>query len=187
MKQICNILIAAFFISCIASCDNAKKDDSNAIAEKKNEKKFDTRAEEKEADFVADAIEDKYAEIKLAELASTKSSNKQVQDVAQQLVNDQTVSLTALQNLANKKGISIPVEEGEDAKKKVNELSEQGDPDFDKKWCDEIASKHEKAIREYELMRDRSTDTELKEIITNDLIVLRAQLDKLNALEEDIM
>jgi putative membrane protein len=187
MKQIRNIFIAVLFISFVSSCDNARKDDSNAIAEEKNHKNFDTKAEEKEADFVSDAIEDKYAEIKLAELASTKSSNRQVQEVAQAMVNDQTTSLTALQNLANKKGISIPVEEGEEAKEKVNTLSKQEDPDFDKKWCDEIVSNHEKAIRAYEVMRDRSSDTELKEIITNDLIVLRAQLDKLNALEKSIM
>ena len=187
MKQIRDILTALLFISFVLSCDNAKRTDGNVIAEEKNEKKFDSREEEKEADFVADAIEDKFADIKLAELASTKSSNKKVQDVAQELVNEQTTSLTALQNLANKKGISIPAEEGEEAKKKVNELSKHGDPDFDKKWCNEIVSHHEKAIREYEVMRDRSKDTELKEIITNDLITLRAQLDKLNALEESIM
>src|SRR5262245_46162971 len=138
MKQVSNILIAVVFISFMLSCQNAKKDDSNAIAKQKNEKKFDSRAEEKEADFVADAIEEKFAEIKLAELASTKSSNKHVQEVAQQLVNDQTTSLTALQNIANKKGISIPVEEGEEAKEKVNKLSKESDPDFDKKWCTEL-------------------------------------------------
>jgi putative membrane protein len=186
MKQAGSIFIAVVFISCLLSCQNTKND-SNAIAEEKNEKKFDTRAEEKEADFVAGAIEEKYAGIKLAELASTKSSNKHVQDVAQQLVNDQTTSLTAFQNIANKKGISVPVEEGEEAKEKVNKLSKEQDPDFDKKWCDEFVANHEKQIRQYEGMRDRADDTELKEIITNDLIVLRAQLDKLNALEEQIM
>jgi putative membrane protein len=187
MKQIHKVFVAVVFISLVTGCGTENKRDSNVVAEEKNDQKFDTRAEEKEANFVADAIEQKYDKIKLAELASTKSSNKAVQDVAQQLVNDQSESLAALQNLASKKGITVPVEEGEETKKKINELSEQKDPDFDKKWCDEIVAEHEKTIREFELMRDKSKDPELKEIITDDLIVLRAQLDKLNTLEENIM
>jgi putative membrane protein len=186
MKQMRNILIVVF-ISILAGCSTGNKNDSNAAAEEKNEQKFDTREEEKEADFIADAIEQKYAKIKLAELANTKSSNKEVQDIAQRLVNDQSESLAALQNLASKKGISFPVEEGEETRKKVNELSKHQDPEFDKMWCDEIVAKHEKTIREFELMRDKSKDPELKEIITNDLKELRAELDTLDTLEEKMM
>jgi len=187
MKQTQKIFVTAVFISIVSACSSENSRDSNVAAEEKNEQKFDTRAEEKEANFVAEAIEKKYADIKLAELASTKSSNKEVQDVAQQLVNDQSESLAILQNLANKKGIVFPVEEGEETSEKVNELSKQEDPDFDKKWCDEIVAKHKKTIREFELMRDKSKDPELKKIITNDLKGLRMHLDKLDSLEENIM
>jgi len=187
MKQTQNIFIAALLISIVSACSRENSRDSNVAAEEKNQQKFDTRAEEKEANFVADAIGEKYADIKLAELASTKSSNKEVQDVAQQLVKDQSESLTILQNLANKKGIVFPVEEGEETREKVNELSKQQDPDFDKKWCDEIVSQHKKTIREFELMRDKSKDPELKKIITNDLKELRSHLDRLNTLGENIM
>ena len=187
MKQTQKIFITVVLISIVSACSRENSRDSNVAAEEKNEHKFDTRAEEKEANFVAEAIEKKYADIKLAELASTKSSNKEVQDVAQQLVKDQSESLAILQNLANKKGIVFPAEEGEETSEKVNELSKQQDPDFDKKWCDEIVAKHKKTIREFELMRDKSKDPELKKIITNDLKGLRTHLEKLDSLEENIM
>ena len=187
MKQTQKIFIAMVLISIASACRTENSGDSNVAAEEKNDQKFDTRAEEKEANFVADAIEEKYADIKLAELASTKSSNKEVQDVAQQLVKDQSESLAILQSLANKKGIVFPIEEGEETSEKVNELSKQQDPDFDKKWCDEIIANHKKTIREFELMRDKSKDQELKEIITNDLKELRTHLDRLDSLEENIM
>src|SRR6187455_1565397 len=169
MKRAQRIFIAVVLFSIVSACSRENDRDNSVAAEEKNEQKFDTRAEEKEANFVAGAIEEKYADIKLAELASTKSSNKEVQEVAQQLVKDQSESLAVLQNLANKKGIVFPAEEGEQTSEKVNELSKQEDPDFDKKWCDEIIGKHKKTIREFELMRDKSTDPELKEIITHDL------------------
>lgn len=187
MKQMQRVFVAVAFISIVSACNPKNNQDSNAVAEEKNEQKFDTRAEEKEANFMAEAIEEKYADIKLAELATTKSSNKEVVDVAQQLVKDQSQSLAVLQNLASKKGIVVPVEEGEETRKIVNDLSKQKDPDFDKKWCDEIVTKHKKTIREFELMRDKSKDQELKEIITNDLKDLRVHLDRLDSLEENIM
>lgn len=180
------IFIAAVFISIVSACNTPNRD-SNQVAEEKNEQKFDTRAEEKEANFMAEAIEAKYADIKLAELASTKSSNKEVLKVSQQLVKDQSESLAVFQKLANKKGIVFPVEEGEETRKIVNDLSQQQDPDFDKKWCDEIVVKHKQTIREFELMRDKSKDPELKEIITNDLKEMRVHLDVLDSLEEKIM
>ena len=50
-----------------------------------------------------------------------------------------------------------------------------------------LLPQHKKTIREFELMRDKSKDPELKEIITNDLKGLRTHLDRLNSLEENIM
>ena len=187
MKKIQRAFVGIALITFLIGCGTENKRDTNAIAEEQNEQKFDTRAEEKEANFVAEAIEEKYGDIKLAELASTKSANKRIQDIAQELVNNQSESLVALQDLANRKGITAPVEEGEEAKKRVNELSQHQDPDFDKKWCDEIVANYKKTIREFELMRDKSKDPELKEIITNDLKELRSQLDTLNTLEDHLM
>jgi len=186
MNQMRTLFVSVIFVSLVCGCSSENKRDSNVAAKEQNEEKFDTRADEKEAKFVADAVEKKYDEMKLAELASAKSTNKQVQDVAQRLLNEQSESLVAFQNLAREKGITVPVEEGNESKKHVNELSQQHDPEFDKKWCDEIVSKHEKAIREFESMRDKATDPELKELIANDLINLRAQLEELNALEKNI-
>lgn len=184
--------VFCFFVIFIYSnlgCDskNDQKSNSYDVAQKENEEKFDTKASEKEADFVIDAIEERYAEIKLAELANTQSSNKDVQDLAQALVIDHTKALTELQNLASKKGITVPVEEGEGTKETINELSKQQDPDFDKKWCNELIAKYRKNIRAFESMWDRSEDPVLKDIINDTLINMKANLDKLNALENSIM
>jgi putative membrane protein len=168
----------------LAGCDSQTKSSSSAVAEEENEKKFDTRKEENEADFLADAIEDRYAEIKFAELVNTKSSNKNIQDFAQELVNDQSKILAELQRLANERDVTVPVDEGDATKEKINKLFKQDDPNFDKKWCSELSSEHKKSIREYERMLDKTDDTELKNVINQALISLRASLGKLEHLEE---
>jgi putative membrane protein len=187
MKWVPNISISLLVFAGFISCEPAKKNDSNKVAEEKNDEKFDTRTGEKEAEFVTDVIADNYAEIKLAELASTKSSNKEVQEFAQTLVNDHTNALTEFQDLAGQKGITVPVEEREAAKEKVNDLAKEGAPDFDKKWCDAVADNHKKIIRLYEIMQEKSEDPQLKEVINKTLPDLRAHLDKLNTIEKIIM
>lgn len=187
MKWAQNIVVLLLSFLIVQSCEPSRKQNSHEIAEEKNEKNFDTRADEKEAEFVADAIQSNYAEIRLAELASTKSSNKEVQAAAQELVSDHTNALAKLQSLANKKGISTPVDEGEDAKKKVNDLAKENQPDFDKKWCHELVDNHKKTIRDFEVMQQKSADPELKEFISAILPELREHRDKLSSLEKNMM
>lgn len=165
-------------------CDSQTKSSSSTVADKENEKKFDTHKEKKEADFVADAIQDRYAEIKFAELVSTKSSNKDIQDFAQELVNDQSKILAELQRLANERGVTVPVDEGDATKEKINKLFKQDDPDFDKKWCSELSKAHKKSIRECERMFDKTDDADLKNVVNQALITLRASLGKLEHLEK---
>ena len=167
----------------LAGCESRRESSSYVVAEKENDTKFDSREAENEADFVADAIQDRYAEIKFAELVSTKSSDKQIQDFAQELVNDQSKILAQLQDLANERRITIPFEEGNAAKEKVNKLFEQDDADFDKKWCRELSSEHRKSIRKYERMLDRTDDPALKTIIDQALMSLRTNLTKLEHFE----
>jgi putative membrane protein len=186
MKRFLFILTVGFLSAMATGCDPRKAADSHGLAEEKNDEAFDRKSEEDIADFLADAIEDKYAEIKLAELASIKSSHKEIIEFAQELANDHTNTLTELQALADKKGIAVPVEEGEETKGKINKLSEEKDPVFDKKWCDELIAKHKIGIRQFELMSDQSKDPQLTEIVNRSLIDLRAKLDKLHILEKNI-
>ncbi len=89
--------------------------------------------------------------------------------------------------LAERKGIAVLLDEGESGKKKVNELAGQVAPEFDKKWCDVITSMQKKSIREFESMYEKSADAELMELINETLMALRAQRERLNALENKIL
>ncbi len=186
MKLGCQFFLYCLLVSTLMSCEQSSSSNSKAVAEEKNEEKFETKKGEKEADFIVDAVEQKLGEIKLAELASAKSSNKELQDFAQRMADDQTESLSKFQDLARKKGITIPVEEGENAKKKVNELTELQGQEFDKKWTEEIVSKNEKTLREFQNISEKFEDAQLIEILNSTKENLQAQLTELNALRENL-
>ena len=69
MIRILSILTVGFFAALASGCDLRKGTESHDLSEERNEETFDTKSEENLAGFLADAIEAKYADIKLAELA----------------------------------------------------------------------------------------------------------------------
>jgi putative membrane protein len=182
--QLKSVILLACLLS-IFGCESGKQE-SIAIADEKNEQNFDTKAEEKLAEFVADIVQSSYAEIKLAELAASRSTNKNVQDLAASLVDDYSRAVSTFQTFARGNEIATPVDEGEASKKNVNKLSSENDNDFDRKWCKELNSENKKAIRKLEMALGKSDDEELKRIINASLIQRRENADKLKVLSKDL-
>lgn len=166
----------------VACGDNApKQEDTPKAAEAQNEKKFQTDSSEKNAQFVVDAAAGNLTEIRLAELAQQKSTNKNVKDIAKLLLNDHTAALNDLKILASTKNITIPTEEPEKAKEQVKDLSEKKPADFDKAWVDQLMEKHQKTINDYEKALTDVTDADIKAWINNVLPKIRTHHDKLMA------
>jgi len=176
-------MLALIFLS--AACQSKKQEDSSEIAEEYNDEVIDDRTEEKDADFVVHTIAGNYAEIKLAQLALTKSKDERVKDVARMLETDHTKVMGELKAYANKNGISFPIEEDEDAKKDYNKLLEETDVNaFDEKWADMLKDKHEKTINKFESRLDKTEDPELKTWIVATLPALKNHLKMLENSKE---
>jgi len=177
-------LMAAF------SCNEARRDnnheDSKEAAEEANDEKFEDRDDEKDADFVANTVAANYGEIKFAQLATQRSSDPEVKQIANMLIEDHTKTLNELKGLAQKKSISVPVEEDDEARRKTERFSDEAGKDFDKKWCREMIDRHEESINKFEKRFDKAEDAELKAWINNTLPHLRMHLDKLKACHEKI-
>ena len=168
-------IVLAGFVSC-----NSSKDESKTQAEDANEQKFD-KAAEKDAQFVVDQVAGNYAEVKLAQLAQQKSTNTEIKSIAAMLESDHTAVLNDLKSFATKKNISIPAEESQDAKDKIQKLNEEQVAAFDKKWCDELMAKHEKGIKTYEDASTNLEDPELKSWAANLVPKLKMHHEKLEA------
>jgi putative membrane protein len=181
-------LMMVFAALVMVSCTPKEKTaDSNEVAEEANEEKFEDKKDEKDAEFVADVVASNYAEIELAKLASTRSDNAQVKEVARMLEDDHNKLLTELQAFAGTKAITVPTEPKDDAKKKIEDLTKEEDiKDFNKEWCKEMADKHEKTIEKFEDRAEKTADADLKIWITQTLPHLRTHLDKVKACEESL-
>lgn len=172
------LTLVTFFI--VACQPNKKQEDSTEIAKEQNEEVFDDKDDENDADFVVNSIASNFAEIKLAQLAVTKSTDAMVTNAAKMLETDHTKVLQDLQTYAAAKGIAAPTAETDEAMKDINDLSQEDPKDFDKKWCDKLEGIHKKNIRKFESRMDKTEDVELKNLISATLPGLRSHLDMLN-------
>jgi putative membrane protein len=169
----------------LVSCQNPHEN-SQRIAKKENEKNFDTKASEKEANFVVETISGNYANVLFSQLAIEKSDNQNVKEIAGMIEKDHEKLIIELKGFANLRGITIPLEENKNARKKMDDLANNNGNSFDEKWCRELTNRHEKTIEKFESMWSSTTDPELKTWINSALPALRNNLVKLNSCHEKL-
>ncbi len=171
----------------VVACESNKPKESVAIAKDANDDVIDDRDEEKDADFIVNVMAGNYADVNMAQLALTRSTNAEVKKTATLLKAHHEKAITELKGYAAKNGISVPLEESDDAKKEYNNLADEKElNDFDEKWVDQVADKHEKAINYFERRLDKTEDPELKNWISSTLPGLRSHLELLRANEEGL-
>jgi len=181
-----NTVIALTLLAMISACQPSKKEDAVEVAEETNDSTFDSRDEEKDADFVVNAVASSYAEIKLAQLAKNKSGNGEIKQLATMLENDHNKIVTELKAYAGENAISVPSEESEDAKKDLVDLSEIDGGDFDKKWCKKLEDNHQKTINKFESRIDKTEDPALKNWISATLPNLKTHLEMIQEHENKV-
>jgi putative membrane protein len=169
----------------LVSCQNPHEN-SERIAKKENDKNFETKASEKEADFIVETISGNYANVRFSQLAIERSGNDQVKEIAGVIAKDHALLIKELKGFANMRGITIPLEENQNARKKLEDLAGTTDSSFDEKWCRELTNRHEKIIEQLETMWEQTRDQELKIWINSALPGLRNNLVKLNSCHEKL-
>lgn len=195
MKKIFRILTVFSLVTVIA-CNEAKRgndsdaaydrDDSKEQADEANDEKFADNKMENDADFVSDAVASSYGEIKFAQLATQRSSNPEVKQIANKLITDHTKSLSELKAFAQSKSISIPNEEDAEVKRKTERFADEAGKDFDKRWCKEMIDRHEESVNKFEKRAEKTENAELKALINKTLPTLRSHHDQLEACHDKL-
>ena len=188
MRTRYQILTIAASLALIACNESRRGNDSN-LNEERNEAAAESNTDkfegqkQRDADFVYDVVASSYSEIKLAEIANQKSRTPAVKKVAQELVTDHTESLNELKTLAQAKAISLPVEESDASRRKLENIAEESREEFDEKWCREMMELHEKDIDAFENRMKNTEDADLKAFISKTLPVLKKHHESLEACE----
>ena len=179
-------MVASFLlISCNEPRNNASSlnKDQNEAAEASNADKFQGKKQQ-DAVFVYGSVASNYGEIKLAELAIQRSRTTEVKQIAAKLLTDHTASLNELKMLAQSKAISVPVEETDVAKRKLESIAVETGETFDLDWCNEMLDLHRTNIDKFEKRLAETEDPDLRVFIEKTLAVLRHHRQTLEASNE---
>lgn len=87
---------------------NQKSDDTKDVAQERNEAKFDSQKQERDAQFIVNATEINMAQIQLGQLAQQRGQKTHVKELGKMMEEAYTKSQRDLTVLANSKRITIP-------------------------------------------------------------------------------
>lgn len=173
-----HIALITILIAVSACNNNSKPDDTKAVAEEQNDKKFGDNQPEIDAQFLVNAAESNLKIINLSQLAQVSGKSSQIKEMGRMMEKDHTKSLNNIASLAKSKMISIPTSPTEDAKKEYKDLNAKPGDNFDKAYSDMMVNEHIDAISVYEKATTECNDTEIKNWAIAALPDLRTHLDQ---------
>jgi putative membrane protein len=169
MKKYSSLKVALLLVTFVTtilvsgSCGfNEKPKDTKDVAEERNEAKFDSNKQEKDAQFLVNAAEVNLEQIQLAKLAQQIGRTAHVKELGKMMEASYTKSQNQLMMLAKSKNINIPTSPTENAKDSYNRLNEKSGDDFDKAYADMVVNIHKDAIEIFEKATTEGTDSEIK-------------------------
>ncbi|RZJ72193.1 DUF4142 domain-containing protein [Flavobacterium sp.] len=168
----------------VQSCDTKDKStDTEKVAEKANEEKFDnattgveSEVKKEDSDFLMSIAETDMKEVELGKLAQ-KSTRSDVQAVATMMVETHSQTARDIKAIAVNKGISIPKTATEDIKEEVADFNEKPATDFDKAYADNLVAEHEEVIKKFEDYVKEGTDADIKSWAEKMLPTLKNHLE----------
>jgi putative membrane protein len=106
------------------------------------------------------------AEIEVGNMALQKSTDPQVKQIAQKLVDDHTKTSTAMKEIAAKKGMTVPTETDSKHKALATKLQGESGKDFDKAFLAANSKDHHKVVAAFQKESTGGKDPDIKQFAT---------------------
>jgi putative membrane protein len=125
--------------------------------------------------FVTKAAESNLAEIKVSQLALTKTQNPDVRKFAQQMIDDHTKANEQLTSLAEQKGLKVPDNTDVAHRAAMKMLEAKSGTSFDKSYIEQMNKDHDKTIKLFQQAEnDGKLDPGLKSLAAKILPTLES-------------
>jgi putative membrane protein len=134
--------------------------------------------------FWNDAAQSGMAEVMLGNLALQKSSNDEVKQFAQKMVDDHTMANNELKDLAATKSVTLPTEVTAKQKSGYDKLSAMSGDQFDKEFMKMMVKDHEKAVSLFQNQADKGTDADVKAFAAKTLPTLQGHLSMAKSIND---
>lgn len=128
-----------------------------------------------DSSFVKHAAADGMVEVAMGRMALDKSSDSQVKQLAQRIVDDHTKANDQLKTIAQDKNIKLPDGPAPDARKSADAMRKMDGAAFDKAWARHMVTDHKKAIAMF-TQASKGSDADVSGFAAQNLPALRTHL-----------
>ncbi|HTD94917.1 MAG TPA: DUF4142 domain-containing protein [Chitinophagaceae bacterium] len=179
----------------LVACNNQGSDkDSVEKADSTNQVKMDSSTtaqpaiatDQETTDFLVKAANGGMTEVKAAEIASTKSSNKSITDFAAMMKTDHGAANSEVIALAQKRNVTLPTSVSDNSQKELDDMAKMNGKDFDKDYVKAMVKGHEETVDMFKKASDKVKDSEVKIFIDNTLPTLQKHLDAIKQIQKNL-
>jgi putative membrane protein len=137
-----------------------------------------------EKEFVKKALQGGMAEVQLGQLALQKSSNDDVKQFAQKMVDDHTKLGEQMQPVAQQMNVKIPDSPSKKDKATMAKLQALNGDAFDKAYIKDMVKDHEKDQKEFKHESETATNPDLKQVATQGEQVISEHLQMIKQIAQ---
>jgi putative membrane protein len=129
-----------------------------------------------DSSFMTKAAQGGMAEVEMGRLAVEKSSNPQVKQFGQRMVNDHTNANRELKQIASQKQVTLPTEMDAKQQSTMNRLSKLSGAQFDRAYMQDMVKDHEEDVAEFQREANNGSDPDVKAFAGKTLPTLKSHL-----------
>jgi putative membrane protein len=122
--------------------------------------------------FIEKAAKASMAEVDISRVALERSTNPQVKELAQMVIDDHSRANDALSSIALTKGVTLPAKDMDD----TNKWSKKSGKDFDEDYIEKMVSAHKDAVELFEKQANKGGDLDTKTFARDTLPKLQHHL-----------
>ncbi len=134
--------------------------------------------------FLKDALEGGMAEVQLGQLALQKSSNADVKQFAQRMVDDHTKMGDQIKPIAEQIGVKIPDGPSKKDKNIIAKLQELNGNDFDKAYMKDMVKDHKADLTDFRSEADQGSNPAVKNAASQGSVIISQHLQMAEQIDQ---
>lgn len=135
--------------------------------------------------FVKNALQGGIAEVQLGQLTLQKSSNDQVKQFAQKMIDDHTRLGDQMKPVAQQVGVAVPTEPSKKDKQTMAKLQALSGPAYDQAYIKDMVKDHKKDLSDFQMEASSGQDAAVKDAATQGSQIISQHLQMAQQLAKD--
>jgi len=135
--------------------------------------------------FVKNALQGGIAEVQLGQLTLQKSTNDQVKQFAQKMIDDHTRMGDQMKPVAQQVGVTVPTEPSKKDKQTMAKLQALSGPAYDQAYIKDMVKDHKQDLTEFQMEASSGQDQTVKDAASQGSKVITQHLQMAQQLAKD--